>query len=79
MQLEPPSYLWERNSETNEMWRQSWVLLPEFKQERWVVGPFGSVNGYHGVIETPYAFWIASQGELVRLDRKQIEKLVKKL
>jgi hypothetical protein len=77
MQLEPPSYLWERNNETPEMWKQSWVLLPEFKEERWVVGPFGSNNGYHGVIETPYTFWIASQGELVRLERKSIENIVK--
>ena len=78
MQLEPPSYLWERNSEINEMWKQSWVLIPEYKEEGLVIGPFGSGNGYHSVIETPYAFWIASQGELVRLDRKSIENIIRK-
>jgi hypothetical protein len=76
MQLDPPSYLWEYDdigSEDSRLWAGEWVLLPNWKEGNWVIGPMGS-NGYHGLIETPTAFWIASQGELVRLDRIRIEK-----
>jgi hypothetical protein len=76
MQLEPPTYLWNNKSmepETSKAWRKNWVLSPGYKEGNWVVGPMGS-NDYHGVIETPSAFWIASRGELVRLDIKNIVK-----
>lgn len=74
MQLEPSSYLWELNdveSEKSRSWVQSWVLFPAPKDGNWVVGPLGG-DSYHGVIETPNAFWIASRGELVRLDRRRM-------
>ena len=37
------------------------------RESDWAVGPLG--KAYHGVIQTPHAVWLASRGELVRLDR----------
>ena len=51
-------------------WIQHWVLVPTVKEGRWTIGKLGT--RYHKVIETPHAVWIASRGELIRLDRKHL-------
>ena len=51
-------------------WRQHWTKVPTAKGGLWVVGPLGTTRGYHTVVQTPWAVWIASRGELIRLDRK---------
>ena len=44
-----------------------WVKLPIAGLDDRAIGPLG--GGYHKVIETTAALWIASQGQLIRLDR----------
>ena len=43
------------------------------------IGPFDTGSGLydHGVVETPWAVWIVSQGELIRLDRVMLDKILK--
>ena len=48
-------------------WQHVWIRLPACKQGNWAVGPLDSWT--HAVVETPAAVWIASYGELIRLDR----------
>jgi hypothetical protein len=53
-----------------------WVEVPVNKPGQWCVGPIPAV--YHGcchrVVESPQAVWIASPGQLVRLDRKRLRE-----
>ena len=51
-------------------WRPHWMGIPTRKEGLWAVGPLGTTSGYHTVVETAWAVWIASRGELIRLDRK---------
>jgi hypothetical protein len=52
-----------------------WVPLPGDTAAKWLVGPFGGQDvGKHSVLETPSAFWIFSEGEVVRLDREILLK-----
>jgi hypothetical protein len=53
-------------------WAHSWVRIPVAKDGLWVIGPLG--GEYHAVVETPRAVWIASQGELIRLDRRLLAR-----
>ena len=52
-------------------WKWEWVHVPTSKAGDWVVGPFAGY-GTHKYVLTPSAVWIASSGELVRLDRKRL-------
>jgi hypothetical protein len=56
-------------------WFQRWVHVPVAEDGLWVIGPLGSK--YHAVVETPRAVWIASHGELIRLDRKLLPDCVR--
>lgn len=72
IELEPPDFLWEQQTielQQSERWHQYWRLCDNTR----IISSLGS-----GVIETPYAFWLVKEGELVRLDRKSIEKIIEK-
>lgn len=56
-------------------WRQSWVRVQSSQQGEWVVGPF-PCDDYHAVVGTPRAVWIASKGEIVRLDRQKLSGML---
>lgn len=45
-----------------------WVKLPIASLDDRAIGPLD--DGYHKVVETPAALWIASRGQLIRLDRR---------
>ncbi|MBC8869362.1 MAG: hypothetical protein H8E44_08085 [Planctomycetes bacterium] len=45
-----------------------WVKLPIAGLDDRAIGPLG--GGYHKVVETTAALWIASGGQLIRLDRR---------
>jgi len=53
-------------------WLQTWVRIPTVKAGDWAVGPLDSE--YHAVIETPWAVWLASAGQLIRLDREALKE-----
>jgi len=53
-------------------WSSSWTRVPTRKEGVWAVGPLGS--GSHTVVETPWSVWIASRGELIRLDRQKLQE-----
>ncbi|HUT31594.1 MAG TPA: hypothetical protein VMX13_17520 [Sedimentisphaerales bacterium] len=75
-EFESRSCLWEQDlteSGHTRPWTGDWVLLSAWKDGNWAIGPLGG-DTPHAVVETPHAFWIASQGELVRLDRKLMEQ-----
>jgi hypothetical protein len=46
------------------------------KEGSWAIGPLGHVNG-NRVVQTPWAVWIIKQGELIRLDRAMLDKILK--
>ncbi len=52
-------------------WSWEWVHVPTSRPGQWAVGPMRSDNR-HWRAETPSALWIASHGELVRLDRARL-------
>jgi hypothetical protein len=54
----------------DERWSDTWVRIPTGLDGDWVVGPLGSQR--HRVVETSHAVWIASRGELIRLDRARM-------
>jgi hypothetical protein len=54
----------------------NWARVPPRKDGRWAVGPLDTRP--RRVIETPVAYWIASEGEIVRVDRKIVEGLMRK-
>ncbi len=56
---------------------RAWTLVPTNKPGQWAVGPLD--NGQHTVVETPRAVWIASWGQLVRLDRKELAEWLGKV
>ena len=49
-------------------WMQSWTRIPATKAGPWAVGTLDS--DYHEVVAPPWAVWIASRAQLIRLDRK---------
>jgi hypothetical protein len=59
-------------SSADAQWSASWVRLPGLGGGDWAVGDLG--NPDHSLTETPKAFWIGSAGELIRIDRKQLDK-----
>ncbi len=74
--FESRSCLWDQERTESghpKPWTGDWVLLSAWKDGNWVVGPLGG-DTQHAVVETPHSFWIASGGELVRLDRKRMER-----
>ena len=48
---------------------QSWTEVPTKKEGSWALGDLES-DDYHRIVETPWAVWIVSTGQLIRLDRK---------
>jgi len=54
-------------------WCFEWVRIPALGPGIWVVGPFPKW-AIHECIATFKAFWIASEGELIRLDRARLGK-----
>jgi hypothetical protein len=65
----PGATLWDRLG-ADTSWIQDQVRVPTCREGDWAVGPLGS--GYHAVVETPRALWIASEGQLLRLDRARL-------
>ena len=55
---------------------QHWVHVPLAETDDWVVGDFLDSH-CHGVLESPAAVWIFSQGEILRLDRNTLTDLAK--
>lgn len=53
-------------------WRGPWTELPTRKQGRWAAGPLD--GEHHAIVATPWAVWIASRGQLIRLDRKHLRE-----
>jgi len=51
-------------------WAQVWVLVPTAREGGVAVGPLGTQ--LHAVVRTRHAVWIASPGELIRLDRGRL-------
>jgi hypothetical protein len=49
----------------------SWAVIPTQKGGRWGVGPLEQAT--YAVVETPWAVWIVSDGQLIRLDRKLLK------
>jgi len=49
-------------------WRSEWVRVPTSKPGEWAVGPLSDT--WHTRVDAPSAVWIASYGQLLRLDRK---------
>lgn len=47
---------------------QNWTELPTKKEGSWALGELD--GDYHRIVETPWAVWIVSTGQLIRLDRK---------
>jgi hypothetical protein len=52
-------------------WAGEWVRVPAAKEGIWAVGLLSSAH--HVVVETSAAVWIASPGELIRLDRRLLK------
>jgi len=48
--------------------RQNWTEVPTKKEGSWALGEIDGDD--HRVAETPWAVWIVSTGQLIRLDRK---------
>ena len=48
--------------------RQGWTEVPTKKEGSWALGELD--GEYHRIVETPWAVWIVSTGQLIRLDRK---------
>jgi hypothetical protein len=46
------------------------------KEGSWAIGSLGSIYG-NRVVETPWAVWIIRRGELIRLDRAILDKILK--
>jgi len=63
--------LWDRHG-PDTTWIGDWTQVPTRREGLWTVGPLES--GYHAVIETPHALWIASEGQLLRLDRARLKE-----
>ena len=51
-------------------WSQDWVLVPTAREGEVAVGPLGTQ--LHAVVKAHHAVWIASRGELIRLDRERL-------
>jgi len=49
---------------------RQWVRIPITKPGQWAIGPLPPAR--HKVVETSAAVWIASEGELIRVDRKRL-------
>jgi hypothetical protein len=58
----------------NQGLRQDWTEITNMGSQ-WALGSLGSDN--HRVVETPWAVWLISQGELIRLDRAMLAKILK--
>ena len=52
-----------------------WVSMPVAGDNNWVLGPMG--NHHKNIIATPAAIWMFSQGQIIRVDRKTVDKLTK--
>jgi hypothetical protein len=60
----------------DQAWNQNWVRLAGIVKGDWAAGDLG--NESHWVIDTPTAIWIASEGELIRIDRKRVATVIDK-
>ena len=52
-----------------------WVSMPVAGDTHWVLGPMG--DHHKNIIETPTVIWMFSQGQIIRVDRKTVDKLTK--
>jgi len=53
----------------------NWTLLPKRTAKTWLVGDLQAApRDDHWMVETPYAVWIISDGELIRLDRSRLKE-----
>ena len=55
-----------------------WVQIPGSSMNRpWLAGPFAGEDVDRRVLVAPHAFWVYSRGEIVRLDRKAVDNVVR--
>ena len=52
-----------------------WVSMPVAGDTHWVLGPMG--DHHKNIIETPTVIWMFSKGQIIRVDRKTVDKLAK--
>ena len=63
----------EREDFDPERYASEWVQLPTTGNRRWALGPLGA-KAYR-FVATPQAFWIVSEGRLIRVDREKLAAL----
>jgi hypothetical protein len=51
-----------------------WIPLPAHKSGKWFLGPLPDFHRgeAYGLVQTPYAVWLISDGMMIRLDRRRL-------